>query len=141
MRPTKSQSWFTRFSKRTAQLTGRPATFLLGDRNRPRVDRHRPALSGTATPGSSPSTPGTTIVTFLMVFLIQCTQNRDSEAVQVKLDELLRATAGAHNALLDLEELEERELDQIRAGYGRLAKGARAALREGQADTGAPEVD
>jgi len=76
-----------------------------------------------------------------MVFLIQNTQNRDSEAVQVKLDELLRATAGAHNALLDLEELEERELDVIRAGYSRLAKSARAALRKGASDTGAPEVD
>ena len=84
---------------------------------------------------------GTTIITFLMVFLIQNTQNRDSEAVQVKLDELLRATAGAHNALLDLEELEEQELDVIRAGYSRLAKSARAALREGAPDTGAPEVD
>ena len=83
---------------------------------------------------------GTTIVTFLMVFLIQNTQNRDAEAVQVKLDELLRATSGAHNALLDLEELEERELDQIRGGYARLAERARADLRQGQCDTGVPEV-
>jgi len=83
---------------------------------------------------------GTTVVTFLMVFLIQNTQYRDAEAVQVKLDELLRATAGAHNALLDLEELEERELDGIRAGYARLAEGARADLRRGQCDTGVPEV-
>jgi low affinity Fe/Cu permease len=83
---------------------------------------------------------GTTIITFVMVFLIQNTQNRDAEAVQVKLDELLRATVGAHNALLDLEELEERELDQIRAGYSRLAEGARADLRRGQCDTGVPEV-
>ena len=83
---------------------------------------------------------GTTVVTFLMVFLIQNTQNRDAEAVQVKLDELLRATSGAHNALLDLEELEQRELDQIRSGYARLAEGARANLRRGECDTGVPDV-
>ena len=59
---------------------------------------------------------------------------------RLKLDELLRATAGAHNALLDLEELEEHELDRIRAGYGRLAEGARAHLRRGEPDTGVPEV-
>jgi low affinity Fe/Cu permease len=82
---------------------------------------------------------GTTVITFLMVFLIQATQNRDAEAVQVKLDELLRATAGAHNALLDLEQLEESELDQILAGYGRLADGARENLRCGRLDTDAPE--
>jgi low affinity Fe/Cu permease len=80
------------------------------------------------------------MVTFLMVFLIQNTQNREAEAVQVKLDELLRIAAGAHNALLDLEELEEGELDQIRAGYGRLAERARADLRRGQCDTGVPEI-
>jgi low affinity Fe/Cu permease len=82
----------------------------------------------------------TTVITFLMVFLIQATQNRDGEAVQVKLDELLRATSGAHNALIDLEQLEERELDAIRAGYRRLAEGARAGLRRGDLDTGVPEV-
>ena len=83
---------------------------------------------------------GTTIVTFLMVFLIQSTQNRDAEAVQCKLDELLRATAGAHNALLDLEELEEHELDDIRRSYTRLAERARADLGRGETDTGVPEV-
>ena len=81
----------------------------------------------------------TTIVTFVMVFLIQNTQNRDAEAIQVKLDELLRTTAGAHNALLDLEELEEKELDDIRARYVQLAKRSRAELRTGTADT--PEVE
>jgi low affinity Fe/Cu permease len=72
---------------------------------------------------------GTTIITFLMVFLIQNTQNRDSEALQVKLDELIRATHGAQNALLDLEELEEEELDRIKAGYEKIAERARGELR------------
>jgi len=71
----------------------------------------------------------TTIVTFLMVFLIQNTQNRDTEAIQVKLDELIRATKGAHNALLDLEELEEESLNTFRTKYLSLAKEARAELK------------
>jgi low affinity Fe/Cu permease len=83
---------------------------------------------------------GTTIVTFLMVFLIQNTQNRDSEAMQLKLDELIRALEGAHNALLDLEELTEPELDRIRAPYAALAHRARADLRRGGTDTDQPEV-
>jgi low affinity Fe/Cu permease len=82
----------------------------------------------------------TTIVTFLMVFLIQNTQNRDSEAIQVKLDELIRATSGSHNALLDLEELEDEELERIRTVYGDLAERARQAMRGGRADTDVPEV-
>jgi low affinity Fe/Cu permease len=83
---------------------------------------------------------GTTIVTFLMVFLIQNTQNRDTEAIQVKLDELIRAMKGAHNALLDLEELEDRELERIKRGYQQLAAEARTALREHHRDTGSPAV-
>ncbi|PYI84809.1 MAG: hypothetical protein DME26_12710 [Verrucomicrobia bacterium] len=77
----------------------------------------------------------TTIVTFLMVFLIQNTQNRDCEAIQLKLDELVRAIEGSHNALLDIEELSEEELD------GELAREAREALRSGKSDLGAPEVN
>ena len=76
---------------------------------------------------------GTTIVTFLMVFLIQATQNRDAEAVQVKLDELLRATAGAHNALLDLEQLEERELDQVAGWVLSLGRGCQGRPTTGGA--------
>ena len=68
---------------------------------------------------------GTTIVTFLMVFLIQNTQNRDTEAIQIKLDELIRATQGANNRLLDLEELEEEELDEMRKSYEALARRSR----------------
>jgi low affinity Fe/Cu permease len=73
---------------------------------------------------------GTTIITFLMVFLIQSTQNRDSEAMQVKLDELIHVMKGAQNALLDLEELEEEELDRIREGYQKIAEHARGELRK-----------
>jgi low affinity Fe/Cu permease len=84
---------------------------------------------------------GTTIVTFLLVFLIQNTQNRDSDAVHIKLDELIRAMQGAHNALLNLEDLEQGELDRIRANYGRLADQARTDLKQGLLDTGVCDVD
>ncbi len=83
---------------------------------------------------------GTTIITFLMVFLIQNTQNRDTEAIQIKLDELIRATKGAHNALLDLEELEEGVLDEFRRKYEGLAASARKGIDQGDEDTGTPET-
>jgi low affinity Fe/Cu permease len=70
---------------------------------------------------------GTTIITFLMVFLIQNTQNRDTAAMQIKLDELIRVTKGAHNVLLDLEEHEEGEIEQIRNDYEQIATTARSA--------------
>ena len=69
---------------------------------------------------------GTTIVTFLMVFLIQATQNRDGEAVQVKLDEIIRAIGNARNEVLDLEELEEKDLDRIKKDYHEMAQKARS---------------
>ena len=67
----------------------------------------------------------TTIITFLMVFLIQNTQNRDTEAMQIKLDELIRVSRSANNALLDLEDMEEKELDDLRAHYEDMARQAR----------------
>jgi low affinity Fe/Cu permease len=128
MQAIKSTTWFTRFAKWTARRTGRPATFALAVA----------VILGWAVTGPVFGysdtwqliiNTGTTIVTFLMVFLIQNTQNRDAEAIQVKLDELIRASAEAHNALLDLEELEEEDLDRIRADYERMAEQARAELR------------
>jgi low affinity Fe/Cu permease len=83
----------------------------------------------------------TTIVTFLVVFLVQNTQNRDSAAIQLKLDELIRATNGAHNAFLDLEELTEREINRIRDHYEALARQSREDLSRGKVDTGTPDVD
>ena len=83
---------------------------------------------------------GTTIVTFLMVFLIQNTQNRDTDAMQIKLDELIRATRGAHTALLDLEELEEEELATFRKRYQALAAAAREKVKKGLQDTDTPDA-
>jgi low affinity Fe/Cu permease len=82
---------------------------------------------------------GTTIVTFLMVFLIQNTQNRDTQAIQLKLDELIRSTKGAHNALLDLEELDEAALETFRARYEALARESRLGVAAGRADTDTPD--
>ncbi|MCS6296806.1 MAG: low affinity iron permease family protein [Nitrospira sp.] len=84
---------------------------------------------------------GTTIVTFLMVFLIQNTQNRDSAATQLKLDELIRSTRGAHNALLDLEKLSTKDLEALRALYQKLADQARQEKKGGWEDTDTPELN
>ncbi len=75
-----------------------------------------------------------------MVFLIQNTQNRDTGAIQVKLDEIIRAMKGAHNAVLDLEELDDKELEDIRKNYSAIAEAARKELETGVPDTDSPEV-
>jgi low affinity Fe/Cu permease len=128
MRPTRSKSWFSRFAKLTARITGKPLTFMIAVLV-VAVWAVTGPLFGFSDTWQLVINTGTTIITFLMVFLIQSTQNRDSEAMQVKLDELIRATHGAHNALLDLEELEEEELDRIKAGYEKIAEQARGELR------------
>ena len=136
----KSPSWFTRLARGTSRLAGRPLTFaavtamviawaLLG----PYFD-YSDAWQLTIN-------TATTIVTFLMVFLIQATQNRDAEAIQIKLDEVIRALDTAHNALLDLEELEEDDLKRMHQNYLDLAEKARRALKKGGADTGVPDID
>ena len=129
MRPTKSKSWFTRFAKWTARLAGRPITFLAAVAIIVAWGITGPIFGFSDTWQLIVNT-GTTIITFLMVFLIQNTQNRDSEAMQVKLDELIRATKGAQTALLDLEELEDEELDRIRDDYQKIAEQARGGLRQ-----------
>ncbi len=74
------------------------------------------------------------IITFLMIFLIRNAQNRESEAIQLKLDELIRATKTAHNSLLDIEELSEDELDRIKARFERLARKAREESSAGKTE-------
>jgi low affinity Fe/Cu permease len=130
MRPTKSTSRFTRIAKATARATGRPRAFLVAVLIIVVWALTGP-LFGFSDTWQLVINTGTTIVTFLMVFLIQATQNRDSEAIQVKLDELIRAQANANNQLLDLEELEEEDLDRIREEYQARAKRARGERRAG----------
>lgn len=134
----KSAAWYSRFAKSAAHFCGRPRVFTLA------VFVIAVWLVTGPVFGFSDTwqlviNTGTTIVTFLMVFLIQNTQNRDTEAIQVKLDELIRATKGAHNALLDLEELEEEALDAFKKKYQALAAAARTDLDLGNQDTGTPE--
>jgi low affinity Fe/Cu permease len=139
MRPTKSRSVFTGFARATSRAAGRPLAFGLAVAVVIVWLASGPFFDYSDTWQLVINT-GTTIVTFLMVFLIQATQNRDAEALQVKIDDLIRATAGCHNALLDLEELEEHELDRIREGYTALAEKARASLHRGRRDTGVGKV-
>jgi low affinity Fe/Cu permease len=82
----------------------------------------------------------TTIITFLMVFLIQHTQNRDTDAIQIKLNEIIRALEGAHNAVVSLEDLEEEQLALLRQKYSTLAEQARKRIERGGLDTDAPEL-
>jgi low affinity Fe/Cu permease len=131
-------AWYSRFAKSTAHFCGRPRVFTLAVAVIGVWIITGP-IFGFSDTWQLVINTGTTIITFLMVFLIQNTQNRDTEAIQVKLDELIRATSGAHNVLLDLEELEEENLDAFKAKYQALAASARAELRLGKQDTGTPE--
>jgi len=138
MELNRPRSWFTRFAKHTARLAGQPMTFFVALALIALWALTGPVFGFSDTWQLVVNT-ATTIITFLMVFLIQNTQNRDTQALQIKLDEVIRAIEGAHNALLDLEELDERELDTIRARYERLASEARETLRRGGVDTDAAE--
>jgi low affinity Fe/Cu permease len=120
----KHHSWFPILARGAATAAGTPVTFALA------------LLIIVVWAGTGPMfnysdtwqliiNTGTTIITFLMVFLIQSTQNRDTQALQLKLDELIRVTKGAHNLLIDLEELDDEQLEQLRRTYERLGKMAR----------------
>ena len=135
-----TRSWFTRFATTAARVTGKPATFMLALLIVAAWGITGP-LFGFSDTWQLVINTGTTIVTFLMVFLIQNTQNRDSHALQIKLDELIRAIEGAHNALLDLEELDDETLDRIRKRYNKLAEKAREDIREGRLDIGCDDVE
>jgi low affinity Fe/Cu permease len=132
-------TWYSGFAKSAAHFCGRPRVFALAVAVIAVWVITGPIFRFSDTWQLVINT-STTIITFLMVFLIQNTQNRDTAAIQIKLDELIRVTQGAHNALLDLEELEEEALDAFRRKYQALAASARRDLDLGSQDTGTPET-
>ena len=135
MTPAKTTSFFTTCAKATSRAMGKPFAFLSALAVVVVWAAAGPLFHYSETWQLAINT-ATTIITFLMVFLIQSTQNRESEAMHLKLDELIRAIQGAHNALLDLEELEQKDLDKIRENYIALAKSAREDVRIGRVQTG-----
>ncbi|MDZ4309700.1 MAG: low affinity iron permease family protein [Cypionkella sp.] len=130
---------YTGLAKAVSRYCGRPSTFMLAC-GVIVVWVITGPLFGYSDTWQLVINTGTTIVTFLMVFLIQNTQNRDTQAIQLKLDELIRATNGAHNALLDLEELDEKTLEAFRDRYEALARDARNLKLSGGSDTDSPEA-
>jgi low affinity Fe/Cu permease len=130
---------FSFIARRIAVWAGRPAVFLLALGAIVVWGLSGP-LFGFSNTWQLIINTGTTIITFLMVFVIQSTQNRDTEAMQLKLDELIRATQGAHNALLDLEHIDDERFHRYRASYARLAAAAREKLEKGELDTDSPEI-
>lgn len=123
---------FTTIAKRVVDFTGRPVAFILATLT-VIVWAVTGPLFGFSEVWQLVINTGTTIVTFLMVFLIQNGQNRDTHALQIKLDELIRVTKGAHTALLDLEELDDKELCAIRDTYEKIAAESRkAGVDDGQ---------
>ena len=139
-RETRSQKQdFHGFARVCARATGHPLAFGIAAFVILMRALQRP-LFGFSDTWQLVNNTATTIITFLIVFLIQNTQNRDSEAMQLKLDELIRATKTSHNALLEIEELSDAELNKIKSNFAELANNARKNVRPGKSDLGSPEI-
>jgi low affinity Fe/Cu permease len=125
---------FNRLSRRVSAIVGRPGTFLVAV-GAILVWAACGPIAGYSDTWQLVINTGTTVVTFLMVFLIQNAQTRDAAAFQLKLDELIRAVKPAHNDLLDLEDLDDAALEALHRKYAELAARARsaAAARPGRA--------
>ena len=139
-KPLKHRGGFHKFARHTARFAGKPVSFGLACLIILGWIATGPIFHFSDTWQLVVNT-GTTIVTFLMVFLIQNTQNRDSEAVQLKLDELIRATQTAHTVMLDIEELSEEELDHLKHCYHKIAVAALKEMRAGKTDLGIPDIE
>jgi low affinity Fe/Cu permease len=125
----KPLAWFTDFSKCIAEAAGHPISFSLALLTIIIWGASGPLFDYSDTWQLVINT-GTTIVTFLMVFLIQKTQNRDTETIHLKLDELIRVTKGARNMMLDLEHMDDESLKRLRDIYERLGSQARTEKKE-----------
>lgn len=132
-------SFYSYIARAVARVAGRPSTFVVALGSIILWIGSGPFFDFSDTWQLVINT-ATTIVTFLMVFLIQSTQNRDTEAIHLKLDELIRVTQGAHNRMLDLEVHEEHQLDELRKRYEQLARSAREGTTGSVEDTGTPEL-
>lgn len=120
-----NRSLFTRLSQATSHWAGKPQTFFVALAIIVVWAASGPVFGFNDTWQLVINT-STTIVTFLMVFIIQNSQNRDTAAMQIKLDELINKLEGAREELLDLEELDEDKLEEMRAEFEELARKARA---------------
>lgn len=136
---TDSPSWFTRLSRRIAHASGRPMAFALALGSIVVWLITGPIFKFSDTWQLVINT-GTTIVTFMMVFLIQNTQNVDTAALHLKLDEVIRATQGAHNMLMNLEDLDEAQLERFRELYASIAAKAQEEVKAGLVDVDTPDL-
>ncbi len=126
---------YTRFTKSFSQIAGRSVTFVLAMLSIVVWLATGPLFDFSDTWQLVINT-ATTIVTFIMVFIIQNTQNRDTEAIQVKLDELIRVTKKAQNSLIDIEDLDEDEIDILKEKYVKIAKSVvKEGLKNKEADS------
>lgn len=136
----KSDKMFVKFSQKVSYIAGHPSAFAIA-LGIVLIWAVTGPIFGFNDTWQLVINTGTTIITFLMVFLIQSTQNRDTAALQLKLDELIRTTIGAHTILLDLEELGEDQLEKFRKEYEQIARAAREGIIRGEDDTGMPDVN
>ena len=120
--------WFVHFAQWVSHATGRPIAFLLAFSSIV-VWGFTGPLFGYSDTWQLVINTATTIITFLMVFVIQNTQNRDTASLHIKIDELIRVTQKARNVLLDLEEVDDKTLEALRDDYGRLARKAKSLTR------------
>ena len=124
----KRTGWFVAFAQGVSTLTGRPITFVVAVAAIVIWAASGP-LFGFSDTWQLVINTTTTIVTFLMVFVIQNTQNRDTAAMHIKIDELIRVTGKARNVLLDLEELDDKTFELLRQDYEQLARKAKSQTK------------